>query len=97
MHEAIVEMARQNGLAGATVVRGMTGYGRSGTIRRASLRPRLNEFPLVIQIADDPARIAAFLPLLEPMVEGGLVTVQTMEGEQVRGMGRSAARKGTPC
>jgi hypothetical protein len=97
LHEAIVEMARQNGLAGATVVRGMTGYGRSGTIRRASLRPRLNEFPLVIQIADDPARIAAFLPLLEPMVEGGLVTVQTMEGEQVRGMGRSAARKGTPC
>lgn len=84
LHEVIVEMACANRLAGATVIRGMLGYGRSGTIHHASLRPRLNEFPLVIQIADDPDRIAAFLPLLEPMVQGGLVTVQTVEGEQVR-------------
>ena len=97
LHEAIVEMARQKGLAGATVIRGMMGYGRSGTIRRASLRPRLNEFPLVIQIADEPARIAAFLPLLEPMIQGGLVTVQTVEGGQVRRIGEAARGTANPC
>ena len=92
LHEAIVELARANGLAGATVTRGMVGYGRSGTIHRVSLRARLNEFPLVIQIADEPVRIAAFLPLLEPMIEGGLVTVQTVEGIQVGQERRGRAR-----
>ena len=84
LHEAIVQAARNKGLAGATVTPGMMGYGSRGTIHRASLRPRLNEVPLVIQIADQADRIAEFLPYLEPMLQGGMVTVQTLEGEQIR-------------
>jgi len=83
LHKAIVESAREHGMVGATVIRGMLGYGKSGVIHRASLRARFNEFPLVVQIADQPERIAAFLPQLEPMIQNGLVTVQTLLSEQM--------------
>ena len=84
LHEVLVDLTRKSGLAGATVTRGMIGFGTSGTIHRASLRPKLNEFPLVIQIVDQPERIASFLPQLEPMIQDQLVTIQTVDGEQIR-------------
>lgn len=78
LHEAIVESVRDFGMAGATVIRGMLGYGKSSVIHRTSLRARLKEFPLVVRIVDHPKRIAAFLPRLKPMIQDGFVTVQAL-------------------
>ena len=83
LHEAIVECAREHGLRGATVVRGMLGHERNGTVRRVSFRRRVNEVSLVVQIVDRADRIAASLPQIETLVQGGFVSVQDAVGEQV--------------
>jgi len=67
LHEAIVRAAREAGLAGATVLRGMMGYGRSGHIENAKILDLSDDLPVVVEIVDAEAAIEAFLPLLEAM------------------------------
>lgn len=73
LYAAIVEKARAEGLAGATVTRGLMGFGANSRIHTASLMRLSEDLPVVVQIIDTPARIAAFLPLLDDMVGEGLV------------------------
>lgn len=78
LHEAIVHAAREHGLAGATVLRGVLGYGAHSRIHSEKLL-RLNEdLPVVVEIIDAPERIDAFLPVLAGMMRGGLVTVESV-------------------
>lgn len=79
LYMAIVERARKEGLAGATVLRGMAGFGAHSRIHTANILTLSVELPLVIQIVDRADRIQAFLPILEEMVSEGLVTVQDLE------------------
>jgi PII-like signaling protein len=79
LYEAIVLKARAAGLAGATVTRGVMGFGKHSTLHTAKILRLSEDLPMVIEIADGLDRIEEFLPLLDEMITDGLVTL-----EQVR-------------
>jgi uncharacterized protein len=76
LHEAIVLRAREMHLAGATVLRGAMGFGRSSRLHTAKILRLSEDLPLVIDIVDARERIDAFLPELETMMGSGLVTLE---------------------
>ncbi len=78
LYEAIVLRARQMGLAGATVLRGLMGFGASSRIHTAKLLRLSEDLPVVIEIADEAERIEAFLPVLDDMIGEGLVTLENV-------------------
>lgn len=75
LYEAIVRAAREAGLAGATVLRGVMGYGRSGRIETAKILDLSDHLPLVVEIVDTEAKVEAFLPRLQAM-GAGVVTLE---------------------
>ena len=79
LYEAIVEQARENGLAGATVTRGLMGFGKASRIHTAKILRLSEDLPVVIEIVDTPARIEAFLPQLDTMIGDGLVTLEKVQ------------------
>jgi PII-like signaling protein len=79
LHEAIVKLARQRGLAGATVMRGLLGYGRSSVLHTAKILELSEDLPLVIEIVDTVEKIEAFLPELDEMMTSGLVTLEQVQ------------------
>ena len=87
LHEAIVQVARSSGLAGATVLRGVLGYGANSLLHRP-LQPGLpSELPLVVEIVDRSDKIKAFLPTLDKMVREGLVTLEKVNIVMYRSRG----------
>jgi uncharacterized protein len=76
LHEAILLAAREIGLAGCTVVRGMAGFGATSLIHTVKILRLSEDLPMIIEIVDKPERIAAFLPKLDEMVSDGLVTLE---------------------
>jgi uncharacterized protein len=77
LSEAIVREAKRMGLAGATVLRGLLGYGASSAIHSYDgLFSR--DLPIIVEIIDAEDKIMAFLPLLERMMHNGLVTMQQL-------------------
>lgn len=76
LYEVIVEEAKKRGLAGATVTRGIMGFGRNSRIHTAKILRLSEDLPLVIEIVDRPERVAAFLPDLDAMIGEGLVTLE---------------------
>ena len=74
LHLALVEEARRQGLAGATVLRGMEGFGAHSRIHTTRLLDITPDLPVVIEIVDEEAKIQAFLPTVEEMVQEGLAT-----------------------
>jgi PII-like signaling protein len=78
LYEAIVEEARRQDLAGATVYRGIEGYGASSRIHRKHLLTS-SDLPLMISIIDEDTKIAKFLPTLERMVDEGLIAISDVE------------------
>ena len=89
-----VQRARRAGLAGATVLGGVSGFGASQTLHSSHLLSLSDDLPLVIVIVDDPARIQAFLPQLDQVITEGLVVVDDVE--VVRYTGRTAERTPRP-
>lgn len=94
LYEWIVRQARATGLAGATAVRAMMGYG-AGSLEIHTFRiERLSEdLPVVIEIVDTRERIEAFLALIEPHIGGGLATLEEVEVHLYRADG--AGKRGT--
>jgi uncharacterized protein len=76
LYEAIVEEARRRGLAGATVVRGLMGFGKASLIHTAKILRLSEDLPVIIEIVDTIERIEAFLPDLDRMIGDGLVTLE---------------------
>ena len=76
LYEAIVLKAREKHLAGATVLRGPLGFGKSSHLHAAKVRRLSSDLPIVIEIVDTPEKISAFLPELDGMMKGGLVTLE---------------------
>lgn len=76
LYEVIVEEARKRGMAGATVVRGVMGFGKASRVHTFKILRLSEDLPMVIEIVDKPERIAAFLPDLDQIVQGGLVTLE---------------------
>lgn len=78
LYEAIVMKARENHLAGATVLRGPMGYGKSSRLHTAKIIRLSMDLPLVIEIVDSEEKITAFLPLIDEMMKGGLATLENV-------------------
>ena len=77
LYEAIVQEARRRGMAGATVLRGMMGFGAHSRMHTAKILRLAEDLPVVIEIVDKPERIAEFLPELDKMIQEGLVTLES--------------------
>jgi PII-like signaling protein len=76
LHTAIVEKARQEGLAGATVLRGLEGFGARSVIHTARLLDLSTDLPIVVEIVDTEEKVMAFLQTAEAMVKDGLATLE---------------------
>jgi PII-like signaling protein len=76
LYEAIVLKAREVGLAGATVLRGVMGFGRHSVMHTAKILRLSEDLPMVVEIVDSLEKIEAFLPMLDAMVRDGLVTLE---------------------
>ena len=82
LYEAIVKKSREAGLAGATVLKGILGYGATARIRTAKLLDLSADLSMVIEIVDEAAKVDAFQPVLSGLFEeadcGGLVTLENI-------------------
>jgi PII-like signaling protein len=76
VYSEIVIKAREAGLAGATVVRGIESFGRRSIVHTSRLVSLSNDLPVVVTIIDEDAKIRAFLPKVTEMIRGGIVTVE---------------------
>lgn len=76
LYEAIVLKAREAGLAGATVVRGVMGFGKHSVLHTAKILRLSEDLPMVVEIADSLEKIEQFLPVLDQMITDGLVTLE---------------------
>jgi uncharacterized protein len=85
LYESIVLKARELHLAGATVLRGPMGFGKSSHLHTAKILRLSMDLPLVIEIVDSKENINAFLPELDKMIGGGLVTLEQVKVIQYRG------------
>ncbi len=79
LYEVIVEEARKRGMAGATVLRGIMGFGKASRIHTFKILRLSEDLPIVIEIVDNRTRIAAFLPYLDEVVQEGLVTLEKVQ------------------
>src|SRR3989475_12764670 len=85
LYEAIVLKARELHLAGATVLRGPMGFGKSSRLHTAKILRLSMDLPLVIEIVDSDEKIQSFLPVLDQMMRGGLLTMEKVNVIQYRG------------
>ena len=85
LYEAIVLKARELHLAGATVLRGPMGFGKSSRLHTAKILRLSMDLPLVIELVDSEGKINLFLPVLDTMIGGGLVTLEKVKVIQYRG------------
>jgi PII-like signaling protein len=76
LYRAIVLRARELHLAGATVLRGPMGFGRSNHLHNANILRLSLDLPIVVEIVDERSKIEAFLPELKNMMRGGLITLE---------------------
>ena len=79
VYQAIVERVREDGIAGATVVRGIEGFGAKSHLHTSRILRLSEDLPIVIEIVDTAERIDALLPLLDEMVDDGLVTIESVQ------------------
>jgi PII-like signaling protein len=79
LYQAIVERVRQEGLAGATVIRGIEGFGAKSHLHTARILRLSEDLPVVIEIVDTAERIDRVLPLLDEMIQEGMVTVEQVQ------------------
>lgn len=88
LHEVIVEMLRTEGFSGATVLRGVAGYGGSSIYHTDKILRLSQDLPIIVEVVEYTDRIEKVLPRLDEMVEGGLITL-----EKVRVILYKAAKK----
>jgi PII-like signaling protein len=79
LYEDIVRKARDSGVAGATVLRGVMGFGSSSTIHNANILDLSSNLPLVIEIVDTEEKLRAFFHSVEDTKDIGLVTIEKVE------------------
>ena len=84
LYEAIILKAREMGIAGATMLRGLMGYGANSRIHTAKILRLSEDLPIIVEIVDSPAKISALLPVIEEMVGDGLITLENVRVVQYR-------------
>jgi hypothetical protein len=94
LFEAIVRKAREEGLAGATVLKGVLGYGATAHIRTTKILDLSADLPMMIELVDEQSKVEAFAPVCSELIEqadcGGLVTL-----ENIRVIRYTPGRKGS--
>jgi PII-like signaling protein len=76
LHQVLVEYFRGEGLSGATVLRGVAGYGSTSRIHSDKILRLSQDLPVVVEVVEDSERIERVLPKLDEMIGGGLVTLE---------------------
>lgn len=76
LYEAIVELFRREGFSGATVLRGVGGYGSTSRYHTDKILRLSQDLPIVVELVEDPERIERILPKLDEMIGGGLITLE---------------------
>ena len=79
LYEAIVLKAREMHLAGATVLRGPLGFGQTSRLHTTRILRLSEDLPVVVEVVDAEERINALLEAIEPMMSGGLVTLERVQ------------------
>ena len=79
LYQAVVELLRREGLAGATVLRGITGFGMSSRLHTAHILRLSEDLPIVVECVDTTERIESVLPELDRMIGDGLVTLERID------------------
>jgi PII-like signaling protein len=87
LYQAIVETLRREGLAGATVLRGIEGFGKSSRLHTAHILRLSEDLPIVIECVDTDDKIEAVLPALDDMIGDGLVTLERVDVRVYRAKG----------
>jgi uncharacterized protein len=85
LYEAIVERARTEGMAGATVLRGIEGFGASSRMHTSRLLELSSDLPIVIEIVDTVEHIERMLPVFDEMVGDGMMTIEDVHVVTYRG------------
>jgi PII-like signaling protein len=85
LYQAIVLKAREMHLAGATALRGPMGFGKSSRLHTAKILRLSMDLPLVIEIVDSEEKVQQFLPVLDEMMQGGLLTMEKVKVMDYRG------------
>ncbi len=84
LYEAIILKARELNIAGATMLRGMMGYGAASRIHTAKILRLSEDLPVIVEIVDSAEKIATLLPFIDEMVTEGLVTLEDIRVIQYR-------------
>jgi len=79
LHLAIIDALQSAGFSGATVLKGIDGFGASRRVRSARAIDRAAGLPVLIEVIDDEARVMEFLPTLKVLMTGGLITLEKIE------------------
>jgi len=79
LYEALVLKAREMGLAGATMLRGLMGYGAASRVHTAKILRLSEDLPVIVEIVDSQDKIATFLPVIDEMIQEGLVTLERVQ------------------
>lgn len=79
LYEALVAKCRERGIAGATVLRGVEGFGASVRIHRSRSFSISHDAPVMLTIVDTEEQIQSLLPLLDGMIPGGLIAISTVD------------------
>jgi hypothetical protein len=79
LYQAIVERVRKEGLAGATVIRGIEGFGADSHLHTSRILRLSEDLPVVIEIVDTPERIDRVVPILDEMVGEGMLTLERVQ------------------
>jgi PII-like signaling protein len=84
LYEAIILKAREMGIAGATMLRGMMGFGANSRIHTAKILRLSEDLPIIVEIVDNAEKIERLLPVIDEMVQEGLVTLEKVHVIQYR-------------
>ena len=79
LYQAIVERVRREGLAGATVLRGIEGFGADSHLHTSRILRLSEDLPVVIEIVDTPEQIDRVAPILDEMVGEGMLTLERVQ------------------
>jgi PII-like signaling protein len=87
LHQALVERARAEGVAGATVLRGIEGFGASSRVHTTRILRLSEDLPVIVEVVDTEERIQGLIPIFEEMLSDGLMTLERAEVLLYRGRG----------
>jgi PII-like signaling protein len=96
LYEAIVQKARQMGLAGATLLKGFEGFGAHSRIHTTRILRLSEDLPVLIELVDTKDKIDSLLKEIDPMIDEGLVTLEKVKILKYRHRGQGHGKGNTP-